>query len=194
MHALLGNLYETKGDMRVPSPSTRPRRSRATATSATTTRKPTSTSASAYAELNPPKKNEAIQQLQSFWKITCKGALAAKFGTSARSRRRSSAAWAARSSSRAALRRVGCGPQGSPTRRYAERRFRRASASEKSPADTGFFGGIVSARVGHEGWPLRGCRSGTVCLRRLASVDSIVARGGRRASVSTRDSGAVSSP
>ncbi|MGA2449700.1 MAG: tetratricopeptide repeat protein [Polyangiaceae bacterium] len=34
----------------------------------------------AYAELNPPKKNEAIQQLQSFWKITCKGALAAKFG------------------------------------------------------------------------------------------------------------------
>jgi tetratricopeptide (TPR) repeat protein len=35
---------------------------------------------SAYAELNPPKKNEAIQQLQSFWKITCKGALAAKFG------------------------------------------------------------------------------------------------------------------
>jgi tetratricopeptide (TPR) repeat protein len=34
----------------------------------------------AYAELNPPKKNEAIQQLQSFWKITCKGALAVKFG------------------------------------------------------------------------------------------------------------------
>jgi hypothetical protein len=35
---------------------------------------------SAYAELTPPEKNKAIQQLQSFWKITCKGALAAKFG------------------------------------------------------------------------------------------------------------------
>jgi tetratricopeptide (TPR) repeat protein len=33
----------------------------------------------AYAELNPPRKNEAIQQLQSFWKIACKGALAVKF-------------------------------------------------------------------------------------------------------------------
>ena len=33
----------------------------------------------AYAELNPPRKNEALQQLQSFWKITCKGALAVKF-------------------------------------------------------------------------------------------------------------------
>lgn len=34
----------------------------------------------AYSELSPPKKSEAIQQLQSFWKITCKGALAAKYG------------------------------------------------------------------------------------------------------------------
>ena len=34
----------------------------------------------AYSEVNPPKKDQAIQQLQSFWKITCKGALAAKFG------------------------------------------------------------------------------------------------------------------
>ncbi len=34
---------------------------------------------SAYAELNPPKKNEAVQQLQSFWKITCKGASAKNY-------------------------------------------------------------------------------------------------------------------
>jgi tetratricopeptide (TPR) repeat protein len=33
----------------------------------------------AYAEAKPPRKNEAVQQLQSFWKITCKGAQAAKY-------------------------------------------------------------------------------------------------------------------
>lgn len=34
---------------------------------------------SAYAAASPPRKNEAIQQLQSFWKITCKGALAKRY-------------------------------------------------------------------------------------------------------------------
>ena len=43
------------------------------ATSATTTRKRTSTWAR-LTRADPPQKNEAIQQLQSFWKITCKGA------------------------------------------------------------------------------------------------------------------------
>jgi tetratricopeptide (TPR) repeat protein len=32
-----------------------------------------------YAQLNPPRKNEAIQQLQSFQKIVCKGAAAARY-------------------------------------------------------------------------------------------------------------------
>ena len=34
---------------------------------------------SAYASLNPPRKNEAMQQLQSFNKMICKGAAAARY-------------------------------------------------------------------------------------------------------------------
>jgi tetratricopeptide (TPR) repeat protein len=33
----------------------------------------------AYAEVNPPRKSEAMQQMQSFWKMICKGALAKKY-------------------------------------------------------------------------------------------------------------------
>ncbi len=51
---------------RARSPSTRRPRSRATATSATTSKEAFFNLGAAYAELNPPQKNEAIQQLQSF--------------------------------------------------------------------------------------------------------------------------------
>lgn len=80
LHALLGDVYESKGDF-----------SRAVAEYETAKKSCDSNKCSdhkeayfflggAYAELTPPKKNEAIQQLQSFWKITCKGALAQKYG------------------------------------------------------------------------------------------------------------------
>lgn len=80
LHALLGDVYETKGDF-----------SRAVSEYETAKKSCESNKCNdhkeayfflggAYAELSPPKKNEAIQQLQSFWKITCKGALAVKYG------------------------------------------------------------------------------------------------------------------
>ena len=79
IHALLGSLYELRGD--VPRAVTEYEAAKRACDSnkCNDHKEAYFNLGAAYAELNPPKKNEAIQQLQSFWKITCKGALAVKF-------------------------------------------------------------------------------------------------------------------
>ena len=80
MHALLGFVLESKGD--VARAVTEYEAARKSCDSNKCQDHPEAyfNLGSTYAELSPPKKNEAIQQLQSFWKITCKGARAAKYG------------------------------------------------------------------------------------------------------------------
>jgi tetratricopeptide (TPR) repeat protein len=80
MHALLGNLYENKGDYSRAVSEYEASKKACDSNKCNDHKEAYFNLGSAYAELNPPKKNEAIQQLQSFWKITCKGALAAKYG------------------------------------------------------------------------------------------------------------------
>jgi tetratricopeptide (TPR) repeat protein len=79
LHTLLGDVYETKGDFsRAVSEYESAKRS-CESNKCNDHKEAYFYLGSAYAELSPPKKNEAIQQLQSFWKITCKGASAVKF-------------------------------------------------------------------------------------------------------------------
>jgi tetratricopeptide (TPR) repeat protein len=80
LHALLGYVYETKGDIARAVAEYEAAKKACDSNKCNDHKEAYFNLGSAYAELNPPKKNEAIQQLQSFWKITCKGALAAKFG------------------------------------------------------------------------------------------------------------------
>jgi tetratricopeptide (TPR) repeat protein len=80
LHALLGNVYETKGDFSRAVTEYEAAKKSCESNKCNDHKEAYFNLGTAYAELNPPKKNEAIQQLQSFWKITCKGALAAKFG------------------------------------------------------------------------------------------------------------------
>jgi len=80
LHALLGDVYETKGDIPKAVTEYEAAKKACDSNKCNDHKEAYFYLGSAYAELNPPRKNEAIQQLQSFWKITCKGALAAKFG------------------------------------------------------------------------------------------------------------------
>jgi tetratricopeptide (TPR) repeat protein len=80
LHALLGDVYETKGDIPKAVSEYEAAKKACDSNKCNDHKEAYFYLGSAYAELNPPRKNEAIQQLQSFWKITCKGALAAKFG------------------------------------------------------------------------------------------------------------------
>ena len=79
MHALLGSLYENKGDFTRAVAEYEASKKSCDSNKCNDHKEAFFNLGSAYAELNPPRKNEAIQQLQSFWKITCKGALAAKY-------------------------------------------------------------------------------------------------------------------
>jgi tetratricopeptide (TPR) repeat protein len=79
LHTLLGDVYETKGDLSRSVSEYEAAKRACDGNKCNDHKEAFFYLGSAYAELNPPKKNEAIQQLQSFWKITCKGALAAKY-------------------------------------------------------------------------------------------------------------------
>jgi tetratricopeptide (TPR) repeat protein len=80
LHALLGYVHETRQDIARAVTEYEAAKKACDSNKCNDHKEAYFNLGSAYAELNPPKKNEAIQQLQSFWKITCKGALAAKFG------------------------------------------------------------------------------------------------------------------
>jgi tetratricopeptide (TPR) repeat protein len=80
MHTLLGDLYESKQDYSRAVAEYEAAKKACDGNKCNDHKEAFFYLGTAYSELNPPKKNEAIQQLQSFWKITCKGALAAKFG------------------------------------------------------------------------------------------------------------------
>ena len=79
LHALLGYVYEIRGDIPRAVTEYEAAKKACDSNKCNDHKEAFFNLGSTYAELNPPKKNEAIQQLQSFWKITCKGALAAKF-------------------------------------------------------------------------------------------------------------------
>jgi tetratricopeptide (TPR) repeat protein len=80
LHALLGDVYETKGDIGRAVTEYEAAKRSCDSNKCNDHKEAYFYLGSAYAELSPPKKNEAIQQLQSFWKITCKGSQATKFG------------------------------------------------------------------------------------------------------------------
>jgi tetratricopeptide (TPR) repeat protein len=80
LHTLLGDAYETKGDLSRAVSEYEAAKKSCESNKCNDHKEAYFYLGSAYAELNPPKKNEAIQQLQSFFKITCKGSNAAKFG------------------------------------------------------------------------------------------------------------------
>jgi tetratricopeptide (TPR) repeat protein len=79
LHSLLGGLYENKGDIQRAIVEYEAAKKSCDSNKCNDHKEAYFNLGTAYSELNPPKKNEAIQQLQSFWKITCKGALAAKY-------------------------------------------------------------------------------------------------------------------
>lgn len=79
LHALLGDVYETKGDFSTAVNEYEAAKKACESNKCNDHKEAYFYLGAAYAELSPPKKNEAIQQLQSFWKVTCKGALAVKF-------------------------------------------------------------------------------------------------------------------
>jgi len=79
LHALLGSLYENKGDYQRAVTEYEAAKKACDSNKCNDHKEAYFNLGTTYSELNPPKKNEAIQQLQSFWKITCKGALAAKY-------------------------------------------------------------------------------------------------------------------
>lgn len=80
LHSLLGYLDEAKGDYTGAVGEYEAAKKSCDSNKCNDHKEAYFNLGTAYAELVPPKKNEALQQLQSFWKITCKGALAAKFG------------------------------------------------------------------------------------------------------------------
>jgi len=79
MHTLLGDEYETKGDFARAVTEYEAAKKSCESNKCNDHKEAYFYLGSAYAELNPPKKNEAVQQLQSFWKITCKGASAKSY-------------------------------------------------------------------------------------------------------------------
>jgi tetratricopeptide (TPR) repeat protein len=80
LHTLYGDLYESKGDYGRAVTEYEAAKKACDSNKCNDHKEAFFNLGSTYSELNPPKKTEAIQQLQSFWKVTCKGALAAKYG------------------------------------------------------------------------------------------------------------------
>jgi tetratricopeptide (TPR) repeat protein len=79
LHTLLADAYETKGDFARAVTEYEAGKKSCESNKCNDHKEAYFYLGSAYAELNPPKKNEAVQQLQSFWKITCKGAAAKNY-------------------------------------------------------------------------------------------------------------------
>jgi tetratricopeptide (TPR) repeat protein len=79
LHLLLGDAYETKSDLPRAVVEYEAAKKTCESNKCNDHKEAYFYLGAAYAALNPPKKSEAIQQFQSFWKITCKGAQAAKF-------------------------------------------------------------------------------------------------------------------
>jgi tetratricopeptide (TPR) repeat protein len=79
LHALLGDLYETKGDYARAVTEFEAAKKACESNKCNDHKEAYFHLGVGYSELTPQKKNEALQQLQSFWKLTCKGALAAKY-------------------------------------------------------------------------------------------------------------------
>jgi tetratricopeptide (TPR) repeat protein len=79
LHSLLGNVYENRSDIARAVTEFEAAKKACEYNKCSDHKEAYFDLGSTYAELKPPRTNEAIQQLQSFWKITCKGALAAKF-------------------------------------------------------------------------------------------------------------------
>jgi tetratricopeptide (TPR) repeat protein len=79
LHTLLGDVYETKGDYGRAVTEYEAAKKACDSNKCSDHKEAYFNLGVGYSELNPQKKNEAMQQLQSFWKVTCKGALAAKF-------------------------------------------------------------------------------------------------------------------
>ncbi len=79
LHALLGSIYENKGDIQRAVSEYEAAKKACDSNKCNDHKEAYFNLGFAYSELNPPEKNKSIQQLQSFWKVTCKGALAAKY-------------------------------------------------------------------------------------------------------------------
>jgi tetratricopeptide (TPR) repeat protein len=79
LHALLGDVYETKGNFAQAVVEYEAAKKNCDPNKCTDHKEAYFYLGSAYSELNPPRKNEAMQQLQSFWKISGQGAQAQKY-------------------------------------------------------------------------------------------------------------------
>jgi tetratricopeptide (TPR) repeat protein len=79
LHTLLGDTYETKGDFTRAVGEYEAAKKACDYNKCSDHKEAYFNLGVGYSELTPQKKNEAMQQLQSFWKLTCKGALAAKY-------------------------------------------------------------------------------------------------------------------
>jgi tetratricopeptide (TPR) repeat protein len=79
LHTLLGDVYETRGDYGRAVTEYEAAKKACDSNKCSDHKEAFFNLGVAYSELKPQKKNEALQQLQSFWKLTCKGALAAKY-------------------------------------------------------------------------------------------------------------------
>jgi tetratricopeptide (TPR) repeat protein len=79
MHALLGSIRESRGDFPGAVTEYEAAKRACDADHCIGHREASFNLGVAYAELSPPRKSEAIQQLQAFLKTTCKGALAARY-------------------------------------------------------------------------------------------------------------------
>jgi tetratricopeptide (TPR) repeat protein len=79
LHVLLGDVYENRGDIARAVSEYEAAKKSCDSNKCNDHKEAYFYLGSGYAELSPPKKNEAIQQLQSFFKITCKGSQAQKY-------------------------------------------------------------------------------------------------------------------
>jgi tetratricopeptide (TPR) repeat protein len=79
LHTLLGSIRETRGDIPGAVAEYEAAKQACETPNCQDHREAYFNLGSAYAELSPPRKSEAIQQLQSFSKMICKGALAVRY-------------------------------------------------------------------------------------------------------------------
>jgi tetratricopeptide (TPR) repeat protein len=79
VHALLGNLLEFKNDMPGAINEYEAAKKACAADQCNDHKEAYFLLGTAYAAASPPRKNEAVQELQRFWKVTCKGSLAQRY-------------------------------------------------------------------------------------------------------------------